>query len=324
MSLGRGIIGHIGLGGETSFGSKGTIDQFLYIISETLHHQKDPFMSESANPGWHMDVFMSGGRNIGGVTFELTYTGLELLFHSIFGTYTFSVDTPVAGAHTHAFAFNPSTNSFPTGISAEVVRGIGGTREKSYLGLHVSKVTINFEPRKVPTITFDFLGTGFSSGAATSATFAVPSFVLPAHKNSLTIDGAIVTILSGSITFEVPRDGEREHYGEALYKEAVIIGRPMANFSFQVEQDDASGADTDALVEAYEEETEVSSLSIVHQGDIITGTTNEAMSISGTKAKITAAFPQNQGKTINTFSVDGTITQGLTMSFINDTGAQVT
>lgn len=319
-----GINGHIGLGGEVTHGTKGVIDTFVRMISENLRHVKDPYMSESLNPDWHDNVFFSAGRNEGPMVFELTYTGLELLWHSLFGTYVFGADAPEPGAHSHTFTFNPTTNSFPVGISAEAVRGIGGTSEQSFLGLHVTKVTIEYAARQVVRVTFDVLGTGTSFGAATAATFVSPKFVLPAHKSRMQLGAADFTIISGTVELAVPRAGDREHYGEALYKEACIQGRPVGNFSLLCEHNSDTGDDTEAFVQYYHDETEVVGLSIQHGGDIITGTTEYYFGMDATKSTIVAAFPAVQGPEINQLTIDGTITEGVEVKFINATGAQVT
>jgi len=324
MSLGKGINSHIGYGGEVTFGVKGTIDLFSCMISETLRHVKDPFMSECLTDGWHDDVYYSAGRNEGSVVFSSIYTGHELYWHSLFGTYVFGVDTPVAGAHQHAFTFVPSTNSFPVGISIEAVRGIGGTSEQTFLGMHVTKATIEFANRQILRTTFDMLGTGTSFGAATVASFPVFKPVLPAHKVLLQLGGNTFTVLSGTIEFEVPRDGAREHYGEALFKEAVIEGRPVASFSLVCEHNDATSEDTEAFVQDYIAGNEIVGLALQHQGDIIVGATKYDHSIAGNKAFITAAFPSAQDPGINQLTIDGMITEGLALTMINATGTIVT
>ena len=324
MSLAKSINAWVGYGAEVTHGTKGVIDLFNRIISSNLRHVKDTFTSESHSPDWHQDIYYSAGRNEGSLTFEQVYTGLELFYHSLMGTYTYSVDTPVAGANTHAFTFVPSTNSFPVGLSLEDIRGIGGTDELSYLGMHASKLTLEWAPRQAMHATFDFYGTGRSRSAATSETFPTLDLVLPAHKASLKLGGNELTVLSGSMDIEIPRASEREHYGEAYYKEAVVRGRPVANFSLECEFNDAVGADTDAFLVDFEDENEIVGLYLQSQGDIVTGATQEEFTITGAKAKIKASTPATQaGEEITTVTVEGQIYQGLSFTMINDT-AQVT
>ena len=59
MSLGKGINSHVGYGAEVTYGVKGAIDLFNCIVSESLRHIKDPFMSESLKADWHDDVYYS-------------------------------------------------------------------------------------------------------------------------------------------------------------------------------------------------------------------------------------------------------------------------
>jgi hypothetical protein len=324
MSLSKGINSHIAYGGEVTHGTAGALDLFARIVSETLRHQKDPFMSESLEADWNQDVFFSAGRNEGSVVFETIYTGLELFWHSLFGTYVITPGSPEVGANTHVFAFNPTTNVFPKGITIEAVRGIGGALERSFLGMHVTKATLEFSPRQVMRATFDFLGTGQEKNTPTAATFPGYLPVLPAHKSVLTLGGDALTILSGSLEIEVPRAGDREHYGEPLYKEAVVQGRPVATFSLQCEHNDATGEDTEEFVQNYLDETEIDGLVITHSGDIVALATPYSLAISGSKAVITAAHPSAQNPEINQITIDGTITKGLLMTLINGTGTAVT
>lgn len=323
MSLAKGIDSYAGFGGEVTYGTKGTIDLFLRIISNQLVHMKDPFFSEALDPDWQQDMYYSGGRNQGSLGFEQRYTGLELFYHALMGTYTYAVDTPVASTNTHTFTYVPSTNSFPVGLSIEAIRGIGGTSEIAYLGMMPGGVTIEFAPRQLLRSTWDLVGQGFSRSAATSPTLVITNPISPSHKTALTLGGNTITILRGSLKVLTPRADDREHYGEALYKEVVINGRPMAEFSFEGEFDDSSNADNEQFLQDYEDETLIDGLVLTHQGDIITGATNYEFGISSTKAKIKAATPTVQDQGATKVTVEGQILQGLTFTMINDT-VQVT
>lgn len=324
MALAKGINAYIGYGGEGATpGTKGTIDLFSRLVSGSMKAMKDPFFSESLTPHWDGDMFYSAERAEGPLVFEVAYTGLELFWHSLFGTYTFSTATPVAGTHTHAFTFAPTTNAHPA-LSIEQVTGIGGSLEEAFLGCYPQKATIEFRPRQVPKVTFDMVGMGHSVGAATSPTIPADKYVLPAHKTTLTLGGAALTILSGSLEFEVPRQADREHYGETVYKEAVVRGRPKAQFSLECEWSDASGADVAAFRTNYHAGAEITGLVLTHQGDIITGATKYQWGIAATNAFIKAAFPSIQGEETVKCTVEGQVTGGLALTMINATAAQVT
>jgi len=324
MGRGKGIDSYVGFGGEVTHGTAGTIDQYLRIVSHTLAVQKEAFKTQSLNDDWHDDLYYAASKNEGDLVFELQYTGAELFWHSLFGTYTFGVDTPVAGTHTHGFTFVPSTNAFPKGITAQPDTGIGGSDETKFLGLHVTKATIQFNNGEIPKVTFGTVGgAGWARGASLTPTFQTFNPVLPAHKSLLSLGGVGITILDGSIDIEVPRP-DREHYGEAYFKEHLIQGRPVATFNFNCEYASESGEDTDALYEAYLNETELTGLVIQHQGDVITGATKESMTLTGTKVWITGDPPNVDGEGLVNLSVQGEITEGLGLTFINDTGAAVT
>lgn len=323
MGRAKGIDSYVAYGGEVTHGTPGTIDLYARIVSHSLQVLKEAFKSESLNDDWHDDIYFAAEKNEGDVVCELQYTGHELWWHSLFGTYTFSVDTPVASTHTHAFTFVPSTNSFPVGITIQADTGIAGSDETKFEGMHVTKINLNFANGEIPKVTFTFVGHGHTLVAAVTPTFNTFNPVLPAHKSILSIGGNGFTILDGSIDIEVPRP-DREHYGETEFKEHLIQGRPMATFSFNCEFASESGEDSHALYEAYLDETELTGLIIQHQGDIITGATQEAMTITGTKVWITGDPPNVDGEGLVTMSVNGEITEGLSVAFINGTGAAVT
>jgi len=328
MTLAKGINAYLAYGGEVTHGTIGALDIFNRIVSESLVHIKEPFKTESLADGWHDDIYYSAGRNEGDVVLEEEYTGHELFWWSLFGTYVFGLDTPVAGAHTHTFTFVPSTNTFPVGISIQAVRGIGGTDEMNYLGMHVTKAVIEFANRAVQKTTFSMFGTGFSQTAATSPTFATFNPILPAHASTgagtISIGGNVLSILGGTIEIEVPRANDREHYGQTLYKEAVIVDRPICTFSLSCEFNDATGLNTELLFQNYLDEDEVTTVSIIHEGGIIVGATNYKQAITGVKAWVTGDGPSVQGPGIVPITINGEITEGLSLALINDTGAVVT
>ena len=323
MSLAKGILSHTGFGGEATYGTKGAIDLFYRVLTENLRHVKDPFVSESLNPDWNDFIYYGQGKNEGSIVYEQGYTGLELLWHSLLGTYGYTADSPIATVNTHVFTYNPTTNAFPVGISIEAIRGIGGTKEVSYLGMKTMKATIEFTPGQLMRVTFDMAGQGFSRSAATSPSFPTDNFIVPNQKTVLNVGGSVLTVLSGSIEVEVILATDREHYGEILYKEPVIIGRPTGAISLECEYNDGTGADSDALMQAYEDETELNGCTLTHEGAILTGATKESFSVTGTKLWITEATPATTGFDITKVSVNGRIANGFSATMINQT-AQVT
>ena len=322
--IARGINSHIGFGGEVTYGTKGAIDLFYRVLTENLRHVKETFVSESLNPGWNDFIYYAQGKNEGSIVFEQGYTGLELFWHSLLGKYNFTADAPEAGANTHEFIYNPATNDPPIGISIEAIRGIGGTKEMSYLGMKTMKATVEFAPGQLMRTTFDMVGQGFSRSAATSPTFPTDNFIVPNQKTFLTVGGTTLTVLSGSVEVEVVLADSREHYGELLFKEPIIIGRPTGAITLECEYSDGTGADSDALMQAFEDETELSGSVLTHEGGIIGATaTNYSFSLNGSKIWITEATPATTGFDITNISVNGRIADGFTATMIN-ASAQVT
>lgn len=319
MSQGTGNKSYVGFGGEVTVGSKGTIDLFHRCIDFNLEHEKSIFAPETENPDWDVDLFYSGGQSKGSLVFEQTYTGLELFYYSLFGTYTYSVSTPVVGANTHLFSFAPATNAHPS-ISIEGIRGIGGSKECSYLGMYVKKAVIEFGIRKPMRTTFEVVGMGESIAAATSPTFPTFAPVVPAHLVTLTLNGTALSVLSGRVEMTVPRDEGREHYGAAIFKEPIVVGRPQARFSFECEYGDTTGMDSDAMLVAYRAGTKLSALVLQHQGDIVTGSTKKEFRLNSTAGYIEKATPAAIGKNkVTGVTISGIITGGLTTTFINAT-----
>lgn len=321
MSIGKGINSWVGYGSEATYGTKGAIDRFFPIVTESLRHIKDTFTSESLSPDWHPTVYYSAGRNEGSLVFEQAYTGIELFWHSLLGTYVFTTGAPTAGVNTHLFLHVPATNASPK-LSIEDVRGVGGTDEATYLGMYATKATVEFSPRQTVRTTFDMVGQGVSHAAATAKTFPALSFVVPAAKSLLTLGGSSLPVLSGSVEIEVPRATDREHFGAALYKEPVVNDRPSATFSLECELDTTAGSDSAQLMTDFEDETEIAGLVLSFEGSIITGTTKETFTITGTNAFITEATPSVQDNGITKITINGKITDGLSVKFYNTT-AQV-
>ena len=318
MTLARGIETGVGYGSESSFGVADTINLYTRIISETLQHIKEPFMTESLGGGWRDELYYSAGRNEGDIVVENIYTGHELFWHGLFGTYDHTPNGGATGAHQHVFAFVPSTNNHPS-MTIQVDRGIAGTDEMKYLGMYPTKATIEFANRQILRTTFSLIGTGYAQAAPLTSSY--PTFVpiLPSHKSTLEVDGAALTILSGTIEIEVPRASDREHYGESLYKEPMIVDRPKASFSLECEYNDATGADTQALYDEYLSETELTSgIEITMQGGSV-GSGNYGFSIVGSSAYITGDSPSVQGPGIVPITISGEIFTGLTLQLTNGT-----
>jgi hypothetical protein len=315
MAVSRGVNAYVGFGGEITVGTKGTIDLFHRVIDFNFEHVKDLFASESLGPDWHPDMYYAAGHNVATVVFEQTYTGLELFWHGLMGTYTYGVNTPVSGANTHTMTYVAATNAHPS-ISIEGVRGVA-TKERSYLGMRVTKATVEFKPRSIVKTTFDLVGLGTSTAAATTATFPTFAPVLPAHKSTLTLNGTALSVLSGTIEIAVPRAEDREHYGDALYKDAVVIGRPTAKFNFECEFGDESGIDTAAILALFEAGTVLSGFVLTHQGNIITGATKTEFRITASAGYVAKATPTSVGNKITGVTIQGEVTVGLSVVFIN-------
>lgn len=319
MSLAKGIGAHIGFGVETTWGTAGTVDTFHKIISESLRHVKEPYVSESLQPGWHEDLYYGHGRNEGSIVTEFGYTGLEHFLWALFGTYTYTNDLPVAGTDTHAFTYDPDNANFPAGLTIEAVRGVGGSDERKYLGMLPTKLTLDMTPNQLMRATWDFVGQGVTKGAATAETFPADNFVDPRQVALLSVNGIALTIRSGTIEMEVMRDGQREHYGDTEVKFPEIIDQPQAFFNFECDFDNTSPVDTEALLAAFEDDTELTGPVIQHSGDIITGATNYSMTISGTNCKIMEATPATQGREVTGVTVRGRIYNGLGITLVNAT-----
>lgn len=324
MALARTPNKYVGFGGEVTPGTKGTIDHFLRVVDANLSFDKQPFKSESMDPDWHKAIYFRAGHSLGPVVTEECYTGTELFWHSLFGTYTFSANTPSAGAHTHAFTFAPTTNNHPA-ISIEQIEGMGGATERCHLGMYVQKGTVEFAPGQILRTTFDFVGMGYSVGAATSPTFATRYPVLPSHKTALSLGGNSVTVLSGSVSLSIPRADDREHYGDAVFKAPEVRGRPEAMFTLESEWNDATGADFEQFLQDYENGAEVNGLILQHSGPVIGATAvNRAWAMVASKAFITVTKKQGSGEQVTKCTVEGEITTGLALTLINDTSAAVT
>lgn len=326
----KGSDAYIGFGGETTYGTKGTIDQWLRVVSMSPKNGKPPFISRSRRSRMPRKIYFGQKRAELDISVESLYTGTELWWHALLGSYTFLTGVPAAGTHTHLFT---QGSSYPTGISMEPVMGLQVASAYTYglLGMMPQKLSLDFTEEQPLTETWSFIGQQEDAPAIPSAaTFPADDLVLPNQMTTLSIDGSnAVQLVSGSIEINVPRAADRMHFGKGKVAEPIVNGPIDITYQFTMEWEAGSAADAQSQYQNFIDEAVSGSLGITFEGDIITGVTKNKMQIALPESQVIGETPSVQDDgivqaTITGRGTDSTGANALSVTFINDTASQVT
>ncbi len=122
-----------------------------------------------------------------------------------------------------------------------------------YLGCQVSSIRFEFSPDSPIVVTAGFLGRASATKTPTSYTLpAVAGVVWDSDITPLTIGGAAMCSLSGSIEVQIPLVGTDRHcLGSSTIKQPCRSGKIITTASLNVELDDATGADSEAVLDLF-------------------------------------------------------------------------
>jgi len=294
---------YLGFGGESSWGSAGTIDEWTRVISMTPQNAKSNFISATRRAGMPRKVYFGAERAELEVVTPLMFNGHELFWAALFGTYTFSSDLPVVSAYTHEFEIGDDTI---TGITFQPHFGLGGTNDYKYTGMMPYKVRIELGTESEVTTTWSFAGKQETAPVVE----APPTF--PEEVVALNNDAAIVTIggasgayvQSGFIEIERPRAMNRFLYGQTAAGRPIVNGPLNVNFQFTVEYDTAS-----ASVGSYDDfrtGTQGGRLTLAMiSSQIITGATNYNFTFDVDQVQVVGDTPSVQDDGIVPLTITG-------------------
>lgn len=332
--LARGMHTAVGFAQEAVFGTFLPSTNFLRVVGVTPNNKTvsavDPVLSEE------MDEEVYFMQNEGGLDLVVrnNYEGEELLWHSLLGTYNYSVGT--GAEYNHGFIYDPSdTHDFLTGLSIYASffneTGALNASARALKGAHVTRAVIEGNANDFLRTTFTLFGQQISIQDAAAPTFPERLPVLGPRSTVFTLGNTAVKSSDWRITIDVPRAEGRFHYGAQKAAEAVRVDRIRASIEATVELDMTSNAGW-ALLNQF---TNAPATVPTRQNLIITHTTvglvdataPYSMAIIG-DFYVTGDEPSVQDPGIVTFNMRGTLvndgTNALTVTFHNGVLGQVT
>ncbi len=248
MTKGRGYREALGIGVETTNGTRVAATSFLRVLAATpnqdLNPSEDPVLQEEMTT--RLDYMAEQGAL--DVNLRANYEGHELLYHALMGTYTFTNNTTYG---THAFAYNPSgTHDFIEGLSLWSTQGLPvGDDGGVLVGGVPSQLVVELQPRDYVRESWSFIGGGIEWATIPTPTFPTRLPVLGRHAGnaSVIISQAAVAMRSARITFNFARDEDTYNYGDSIRTRAERVDRPRIVLEAEVEWDSATSAGQDLL-----------------------------------------------------------------------------
>lgn len=248
--LGRGMFTAVGFAQESAFGTYTAPTNFLRVIGVTPNNKTvsavDPVLMEE------MDEEVFYMQNEGGMDLIVrnNYEGEELLWHSLLGTYAYSVGT--GSEYDHQFKYDPAdTHDFLTSLSVQAQlfneNGASNASARALTGAHVTRAVIEGNANDFLRTTFTLFGQKISIQDAAAPTFPARLPVLGPRCTTFQLGNTAVKATDWRITIDVPRAEGRFHYGSQEAAEAVRVDRLRGTLEATVELDMTSNAGWDLL-----------------------------------------------------------------------------
>ena len=159
---------------EATYGSSpGTGESYFEIISESLK-QEIEVKSRRSLRGVSDRKTTLGNKVVGGdLVLDLNFEGMGLFLKHAMGGYSFSADTPVAGANTHIFTL---LDALPMGLSVEVSKGDIPTGDVFlYQGCKVDTLDFDLTSDEIIQLTCGLIAQTETADGAASATPSYPT-----------------------------------------------------------------------------------------------------------------------------------------------------
>ena len=272
---------------ETSYGgaTAGTA-RYYEIISESMKAEIDVKPRKSLR-GPSVRKTLQANRVIGGdIVMDMLFQGLGLFIKHGMGGYSFTADTPVAGANTHVFTL---ANDLPTGLAVQICKGnIPAANSYFYSGVKVNTLEFMFTPEEIVQMTAGLIARTETVDASGTPTYPSDLPVLWHFSGKLTLAGtASLDFDSGRIlvdnnlrrrflmsnrTSNPDRGGVRSITGEATVE-----------FDSVALYDKYIGATTGALALTYTSDS------------FVTGATPYSLAFSMPKIQLTGTSPVVEG-----------------------------
>jgi len=306
MAHGSGLDAQLGIGNETTYGTRVAPTSFIPFESESLaltqeYIENQPLMSGvMVQPqGYHV----SSTRTVEGSVEMLMFDrGLGKILNLLTGD-TVSPSTPVGATNARQAVF-PIGLTSPVGKSLSIQVGrpdtTGTVRPFDYIGCKVSEATISVESGEAATLALNIDGrdekTDQTLGTATYSANARPfSF----QNWGIDIGGsAAVNVRSLTITIPLNMAADRYHLGNSGVKDEPLVNA-QSEISVSATLEFRSLADHNRF-----RNESVVALNATATGDIIEGSTRYKAEIAIPAAKQVSSAPTVDGPDIVTSDVE--------------------
>lgn len=233
--LNRGMFTSFGFAQESTYGTLAAAAHWLRVLGVTPSNNKksavDPVLSE------HMDeeVYYFQDQGSLDVALRENYEGHELLWHALLGTYNYTL--AASGEGQHELKYDPDdTHDFVTGLSCHWPMGATtSASQRALSGAHVTRAVIEGDPEDFLRTTFSLLGQKLQKTTNASPSYPSRLPVLGARATSFTLGHANVKCNNWRISIEVPRIGDRAHYGNQSVSEPVRVDKLRGTIEAQIE-----------------------------------------------------------------------------------------
>jgi len=239
MSTPVGLLGGVSIGPETTYNTKSAAMVFLHGAGSTIG-PRTPLVRASKRLGRKAMPTARGPKYWDG---DLTacFTAEDDLMSDIYGLFCNDVASP----------YTIGDGSTPAVASASVSVNHGG-HEWTYTGGKATALRIDIPKEGEASFTLTLVGKTTAKEASAS-TVTVPADTLLRMPRgalpTLLIDSTAVAFKSASIEITAPHTGaERSDYGATEIREPLASGPISIRGSIVVELDDATGANTIALL----------------------------------------------------------------------------
>lgn len=239
MSTPVGLLGGVSVGPESVYNTESAAKVFLHGASSTLG-KRTPLVRASKRMGRKVQPAARTASYWDG---EITacWTAEDDLMESIYGLFCNDVASP----------YTIGGNDVPAVPSLTASVNHGG-HEWTYTGGKATSLRIDIPKEGEASFTLSLIGKSVAK-EVTASTVTIPAdslIVLPGGAlSSLTIASAAMAFKSATIEISAPHTGpERGDYGAAEIREPLPSGALSIRGSIVLELDDATGADTIALL----------------------------------------------------------------------------
>lgn len=237
--VGLGLVGFLGIGQESTYGSAVSRTNFFEINEESIEVSEGRIESAAlARVGMLNTKLAQGGIGVsGGFGFDAQYGGWERLLKHLFGTITSSNPDPTNAATVWDHKFTIA-DTLPTGLTVEVFRDTGGfTTEpnKSFLyqGCALTSGTFSCGVDDLLRTRFELMGRQEARAAKSTPTYDTSKLAVY-HQGTILYNGDDKEVSEFSVTLNNSLEF-RPKLGSRIGRQPKRSGKLQVTGSFVME-----------------------------------------------------------------------------------------